>query len=319
VIFVTGADGFIGSHLVERCHWRGDEVLGGKYQPTVNVEEIDPQIKFVYCDVTDASRVAAVLDEYRPDKIFHLAAQSYPTVSWDLPRETMDTNAGGTISIFEAVKLLKAKDLSYDPVVVVACSSAEYGASFSDEIDQIAEDAALLPLSPYGVSKVAQDLLAYQYCTNDSIRAIRARIFNTTGPRKTGDVCSDFIRRLVAAERSLTDELELSVGNLDSTRAILDVQDTINALDLLSSGGRPGGVYNICSASCVRIGDIIGILESIFGRSIRPVANEALLRPSDEQRIFGSTTRLTTDTTWRQSVSLRDTLSAMVAYWRSRG
>src|SRR5208337_3374960 len=140
-------------------------------------------------------------------RIFHLAAQSYPTVSLVQPRETFYINAGGTINLFESLRTV-----GISPVVVVACSSGEYGPVASQDLP-VREDHLLRPLHPYGVSKVAQDLLAAQYFANYSIPAIRIRIFNTTGPGKIADVCSDLTKRAVEIELGMRPP-SLMVGNL---------------------------------------------------------------------------------------------------------
>src|SRR5262249_41587145 len=151
--------------------------------------------KAVELDVRDKKEVFKLIDKYRPSKIFHLAAQSYPTVSWEKPTQTIDINMNGTVNVFEAVKKIRKQGDEYDPMIVVACSSAEYGASLTPENTPVKESAPLLPLHPYGVSKVGQDLLSFQYWENFRIRCIRVRIFNTTGARKTNDVTSDFVQR----------------------------------------------------------------------------------------------------------------------------
>ena len=191
-ILVTGAGGMVGSHMVELLHARGDNVIGTYYKPTTNIKELSPEIKMIECDVRYSASVEKIILEYQPEQIYHLAAQSYPTVSWDRPYETIETNINGTIAVYEAIKRVrKLINKNYDPMVVVACSSAEYGETLNklegDEI-YVKETAELLPLHPYGVSKVGQDLISFQYFMNDHIRCIRARIFNSTGTRKVNDV-----------------------------------------------------------------------------------------------------------------------------------
>jgi len=185
-VLITGASGFIGGFLTTLCVEAGSSVLGLDIcQPEVVRAGAD----FELCDVRDEARLSRLISSFRPDRIFHLAAQSYPTVSLTKPRETMDINAGGTINLYECLRALGIK-----PVVVVACSSAEYGPVANEDLP-VRESHSLRPLHPYGVSKVAQDLLAAQYFANYSIPSVRIRIFNTTGPGKTGDVCSDLTRR----------------------------------------------------------------------------------------------------------------------------
>lgn len=197
-VMITGVGGMVGSHLAESLIADGHQVVGTFYRPTIDLSELsDDRLQLREMDVRYAPHVSSVVEEVRPDWIFHLAAQSYPTVSWDRPQETLETNVVGTTNVFEAVRSLRKKT-GYAPTVVAACSSAQYGASLLTSNGPISEGAEFQPLHPYGVSKVATDLLAYQYFKSDGIRSIRARIFNSSGPRKRGDVISDFARRIAA-------------------------------------------------------------------------------------------------------------------------
>lgn len=313
---VTGAGGMVGSHMVELLDTlnANSRIIGTYYKPTVNMAEIKSNALLVECDVRYISAVYANINQYKPDTIFHLAAQSYPALSWVIPHETMDTNVNGTLNIFEAIKQVRSQDPSYDPVVVVACSSAQYGAAINQA--KVDESTAFQPLHPYGVSKVAKDLLSYQYFVNDGIRAIRARIFNTTGPRKKNDVISDFSSRLVQIERG--EASKLRVGNIKTKRAILDVQDLLQALILLSKHGKPGEAYNICSDHVYLIEDIINIMGEIAGFKIAYEQDPNLLRKSDEAIIFGDNSKLKQDTSWHQTITIKDTVQRVVEYYRNQ-
>ncbi len=309
---VTGAAGMVGSHLLERLEAAAPgESLGTWFRPTVRMEELAGRFPLAELDVRDRAAVADMLARARPAVIYHLAAQSLPTVSWADPWETMRTNVEGTVNVFEAVRAIRAGDPGYDPVVVVACSSAQYGASLTPENVPIAEDTPPLPLHPYGVSKVAQDLLAFQYWRNDRIRAIRARIFNTTGPRKRADVVSDFCARVARITR---DGGALRVGNLETRRAILDVRDLVSALILLADRGEAGEAYNICADRAWRIGDLIPLLERLAGITLTVEPDPVLFRPSDEPVILGRNTKLKERTGWQPTGELEDTLRAVLEY-----
>lgn len=317
-ILVTGAGGMVGSHMVELLHSIGENVIGTYYKPTTDIKEINSDIKMIECDVRYYQGVLRIISEYKPEKVFHLAAQSYPTVSWMHPQVTMDTNANGTINIYEAIKEVRKTNPAYDPMVVVACSSAEYGETLNQlegtgEV-YVKEDAQLQPLHPYGVSKVVQDLLSFQYYMNDHIRCIRARIFNSTGTRKVNDVTSDFTYRAVVAER--TGVYELRVGNLESKRAIMDQRDLVRALILLSDRGIPGEVYNISSENIYQMKDIVSIIEEQIGHKFEIRVDSTLLRPTDEKIIVGDVTRLKRDTGWRQEIPMEQTIADMLEYWR---
>ena len=316
-VMVTGAGGMVGSHMVELLHSQGQDVVGTYYKPTTDITELDSAIRMIECDVRYAPSVEKIIVEHRPEQIYHLAAQSYPTVSWDRPYETIDTNANGTIAIFEAVKKVRTVDPPYDPMVVVACSSAEYGETLNQlEGDKVyvQETAQLQPLHPYGVSKVCQDLLSFQYFMNDRIRCIRARIFNSTGTRKVNDVTSDFTKRAILAERS--GDYTLRVGNLDTRRAIMDQRDLVSALMLLAEKGTPGDVYNISSEHVYQMRDIVTMIEKQLGHAFEIEVDPKLLRPTDERIIVGDVTKLKRDTGWSQKIPMEQTVADMLDYWR---
>lgn len=318
-VMVTGAGGMVGSHMVELLHSRGEDVVGTYYKPTTDITELDSAIRMIECDVRYAPSVEKIIMEHRPEQIYHLAAQSYPTVSWDRPYETLDTNGNGTVAVFEAVKKVRAIDPAYDPMVVVACSSAEYGETLNQlEGDKVyvQETAQLQPLHPYGVSKVCQDLLSFQYFMNDRIRCIRARIFNSTGTRKVNDVTSDFTKRAILAERS--GDYTLKVGNLDTRRAIMDQRDLVSALMLLAEKGTPGDVYNISSEHVYQMRDIVTMIEKQLGHAFEIEVDPKLLRPTDERIIVGDVTKLKRDTGWSQQIPMEQTVADMLNYWRKK-
>lgn len=316
---ITGAGGMVGSHMVEELFARGERVVGTYYKPTTDISVLPAGVTLLECDVRYPSTLESIIIKYRPDFVYHLAAQSYPTVSWERPYETIETNVSGTIAVFEAVKRVREYfDSDYDPMIVVACSSAEYGDTLNhlqgEEI-YVKETAELKPLHPYGVSKVGQDLISFQYYANDKIRCIRARIFNSTGTRKVNDVTSDFTKRAVEAE--LSGRHVLKVGNLDTRRAIMDQRDLINALILLAEGGRPGEAYNISSERIYSIREIIEMIERQIGFKLQIEVDKALLRPTDEKVIVGCVDKLRTDTGWVQKVSMEQTVADMIDYWRN--
>jgi len=320
-VLVTGAGGMVGSHMVEKLYERGDEVYGIWHKNKVNIEEVKLPIHFIQCDLRYGDGIDQVIMDQLPEEIYHLAAQSYPTVSWVSPSETIDVNVNGTVAVFEAIKKArKYVDASYNPMVVVACSSAEYGESLNrleghGEV-YVKENTELLPLHPYGVSKVAQDLLAFQYYKNDQIRVIRARIFNSTGTRKVKDVCADFTYRAVLAEQS--GDYTLRVGNLSTKRAIMDQRDLIHALLLLAKKGRAGEVYNISSEAIYEMREIIDYIEEALGKTFRIEVDKTLLRTTDEKIIVGDITKLQKDTGWKQSIPMKQTIQDMLSYWRSK-
>lgn len=319
-ILVTGAGGMVGSHMVELLHARGENVVGTYYKPTTNIKELSKDIKMIECDIRYPSGIEKIIMEHQPEEIYHLAAQSYPTVSWDRPYETIEININGTIAVFEAIKKVrKLLNTGYDPIVVVACSSAEYGETLNELSGNkvyVKETAELKPLHPYGVSKVGQDLISFQYYMNDHIRCIRARIFNSTGTRKVNDVTSDFTFRAIEAEK--TGVYRLRVGNLETRRAIMDQRDLISALLLLAKQGIPGEVYNISSEYIYQMKDIVKMIEKQVGHTFEIEVDPNLLRPTDEKIIVGDVTKLKKDTGWKQNIPMEQTISDMLEYWRKK-
>ncbi len=318
-VYITGAGGMVGSHLIDYYTSLGlqpHEIIGTYYKPTTDINEVRSKATLSECDVRYFKGVLQIILEHKPQTIYHLAAQSYPTVSWERPQETMEINVTGTVNVFEAIKVVRKTDLSYDPVVVVACSSAEYGASLTPENTPVHEKTELLPLHPYGVSKVSQDLLSYQYYFNDKIRTIRARIFNTTGPRKVNDVMSDFTSRAVEIENGKLDQLR--VGNIETKRSITDVRDLIIALHLLSEKGQWGQEYNISGQKVYKIADLIPIIKKEIGKDFGLFVDPKLLRPSDEPIIYGDSTKLIQDTGWTQKYTIDQTIIDMIQYVRNK-
>lgn len=318
-VLVTGAGGMVGSHMVEILHERGDNVIGIWHKNKKNIEQVKVPIKFIQCDLRYAQGIDEIIMDNLPQQIYHLAAQSYPTVSWVSPTETIDVNINSTINIYEAIKKArKYIDPNYDPMVVVACSSAEYGETLNRLKGEgkvyVKETAGLLPLHPYGVSKAGQDLISFQYFMNDHIRCIRARIFNSTGTRKVNDVTSDFTHRAIEAERSGV--YELRVGNLETKRAIMDQRDLIKALILLAEKGKAGEVYNISSEYIYKMSDLVSMIEEAIGHKLECKVDPALIRPTDEKIIVGDISKLKRDTGWKQDILMKQTIADMLDYWR---
>jgi GDP-4-dehydro-6-deoxy-D-mannose reductase len=307
---VTGAGGFMGSHLVGMLVEKGHDVLATYYRPTVDIRDVDSRAKIEECDMRDREKVRGFLVGFRPQNIFHLAAQSFPVVSWEDPWYTMETNVIGTINLFEGIR-----EARLDCKVLNACSSAEYGLVDFEEAP-LREDHPLKPLHPYGVSKVAQELLAYQYFLNFGVKSISIRIFNTTGPRKVNDVCSDFTRRLIEIEKGRKAERKLKVGNLTTRRAITDVRDAVRAFQLALDRATIGNIYNLSGERVYQIREIVDLLRNLVNFDFEVEEDPELLRPADEPIIYGSSEKFKRETAWAQEIPLDQTLRDMLDFWR---
>jgi GDP-4-dehydro-6-deoxy-D-mannose reductase len=305
---VTGAEGFIGSHLVKFLQARRWNVIGGYLRHGTNSFPKLPNLRFVQCDIRNGQRVSEIFNQYQPTHVFHMAAQSLPTVSWADPIGTFESNVMGSLHVFEAVRHMKRP-----PVIVSACSSAEYGHVPPLAIP-IREDQSLQPLHPYGISKVCLDLLAREYCIDYKIPAVNIRLFNTTGPGKTNDAPSDFVRQLARIKKGLQAPI-MEVGNLKPRRAFLDVEDAVRGFYLAAMKGKRGEAYNLCATTTQGIGELLRIAIRLSGVKAEIRSSPRLMRPSDEKIIFGSTDKIRRHTGWRPQRSIEQTLGSMLEYW----
>ncbi|MEW6592544.1 MAG: GDP-mannose 4,6-dehydratase [Candidatus Hadarchaeota archaeon] len=305
---VTGVNGFIGSYLPDFLAGKKMEVFGTIREHGMGgMEHAKDKIKLIKCDMRSLPEVKNAVKEVCPDIIYHLAAQSRPDVSWIDPVGTMDINLMGTVYLFEAVR-----QLELDPKILVPGSSAEYGLIKKEE-PPIKEDHPLLPVSPYGVSKVAQNLLAYQYFKNYGMKTVRVRIFGATGPRKVGDACSDFCKQIIRIKRGA--EPVIHVGNLDVVRDLMDINDTLDAFWVLLEKEKYGDVYNVCSSKPLRIGDMLDKLLMISGVKARIEMDPKKLRPTDEPVVVGDNTKISKECGWAPKIPFEKTLADTLDYW----
>ena len=314
-VLVTGVTGFAGSHLVDYMLSRGDcEIVGIQRwrSRTENIEHFADKITLLECDLRDASSTRDTLEKVRPEWIFHLAAQSFVPTSWTAPSESLHTNILGQVNLFEAVRRLDLKCR-----IQLACSSEEYGMVFPSEVP-IKETNPLRPLSPYAVSKVAQDLLGYQYWMSWKLDSVRTRGFNHEGPRRGPVfVASDFAKQIADIEKGRKPPV-LSVGNLDAKRDFTDVRDMVKAYWLALEKCEAGEVYNICSGRAWSIRDVLDALLGMTKAKIEVRKDPARLRPSDVPILLGDNTKFAKATGWQPTIPFEQTLKDMLEFWRGR-
>lgn len=311
---ITGVTGFVGSHLAEYLVSQGHEVYG-TYRVRSRMEHltsVQSKITLVECELKDANSVDQLIASVQPDRIFHLAAQSFVPTSWNSPEDTLINNIASEVNLFEAVRKYKVPAR-----IQVACSSEEYGCVRPEETP-ICEDNPLRPLSPYGVSKVAQDLLAYQYHQSYGLYTVRTRTFNHEGPRRGESfVLSNFAKQIAEIEKGRKLPV-LYVGNLEAIRDFTDVRDIVEAYRLALEYGEPGEVYNIASGQPVRIQDALDQLLKLTKVSIEVRQDPARMRPSDVLILHGDASRFHEKTGWVPKVPFEQTLRDMLDYWRER-
>src|SRR3984957_4775322 len=306
--FVTGAEGFIGSHMVKFLAAEGWNVIGGHRMHNASSLPKLKNVKAVQCELAKGQRVETLFRQYQPTHVFHLGAQSFPTVSWADPVGTFESNIMGSLHVFEAIRHQKRR-----PVVVSACSSAEYG-NVPPSAIPVSEEQPLRPLHPYGISKVCLDLLAREYFLDYRIPATNIRLFNTTGPGKTNDAPSDFVRQLARLKKGMHPPV-IELGNLTPRRAFLDVHDTVRGFYLAALKGKRGEAYNLCASKTFQIDELLRAAIRLSGLKVEVRRVPRLMRPSDEKIIFGRTDKIRRDTGWKPLMSIDQTLVSMLAYW----
>lgn len=311
-VLITGMAGFVGSYLAELCASKGCEVHGIE-RPDADkrrLKALGAGLNFHDADLADYDEIIRILNRIRPDRIFHLAAQSFVPLSWKAPQATFQSNVVGQANLFEAIR-----EIGISPLVHVAGSSEEYGMVHENEIP-IREENPLRPLSPYAVSKVAQDLMGYQYFMTLGLKTFRTRAFNHTGPRRNEQfVLSNFSRQIALIEAGIQEPV-IRTGNLDVIRDFSDVRDVVRAYWMLLEKGAPGEVYNISSGIGRRLGDV---LEMLLGRTktkVRVEKDAERLRRNDLPRIVGDSTKFRKATGWKPEIPFEKTLEDLLAYWR---
>jgi GDP-4-dehydro-6-deoxy-D-mannose reductase len=313
-VLITGITGFAGSHLADLCLTKKGVELYGIVRwrsRTENIEHIWDKVKLIECDLRDATSTRDAIEEIRPEYIFHLAAQSFVPTSWNAPTESLVTNIVGQLNVFEAVRKIKLCCR-----IQIACSSEEYGMVYPGEVP-IRETNPLRPLSPYAVSKVGQDMLAYQYFMSYRTDVVRTRGFNHTGPRRPAIfVCSDFAKQIIDIERGVREPV-IRVGNLEARRDFTDVRDIARGYWLALEKGKSGEVYNLCSGTSYRIGEILDMLLSLAGVRAEVREDAARLRPSDVPHLEGANDKFRADTGWKLEIPFEQTLRDLLDFWRN--
>ncbi len=315
-VLITGITGFAGSHLAEYILANHPEVpVFGfvRWRSRMdNIVHIQDKVELHEADIKDVISLKKALADIKPDRIFHLAAQSFVPASWKLPAETFAINAIGQINLFEALLSLKL-----NPKIHIAGSSEEYGHVNPDEVP-MKETNPLRPLSPYAVSKVAQDLLAYQYFKSYGMKTVRTRGFNHTGPRR-GEVfvTSNFAKQIAEIEKRKKEPV-IHVGNLGAKRDFTDVRDIVRAYWLAAEKGEDGEVYNVGTGKAMAMKEMLDILLSLSKAKVKIKVDPERLRPSDVPILQSDCSKFVRLTGWKPQIPLEQTFKDLLNYWRER-
>lgn len=312
-ILITGFSGFVGRHLIEQCRAQFPKAqLFGvcrHLNAPATLKGVE-HIELFEADITDQAQLRNALARTRPDIVFHLAAQSSVAASWADPVSTLHINAGGTLQLLEA---LRAAHLS--PRVIITGSGEQYGPVLPEH-NPVREETPFQPVSPYGVSKAAQDLYGYLYFTAYALPVLRVRLFNSFGPYQSSMyVIADFARQIALIERGKLEPV-LMVGNLEARRDFLPVEDVARALLALALKGQPGQAYNIGSGQAYSIGALLAMLLARSTASITVQQNPARLRPVDVPLLVADISHLRVHTGWKPEIDLEDALEQTLNFWR---
>lgn len=321
-ILITGYNGFVAPHLVSACLRRYPSahlfgLVHGISQPTragasstPETEKAAAPVTELEGDITNGSQVQQILREVQPNLIFHLAALSSVAASWHEPENVLRVNAGGFIQVAEGVRTECASAR-----LVVIGSGEQYGLVGPQE-NPLTEQTLPRPVNPYAVSKVAQDLYAFQYHKAYGLDIIRARPFNHFGPGQSADfVIASFARQIAEIEVGQSVPT-MHVGNLSAQRDFLSVSDVVQAYIALAEKGKAGAAYNIGSGTARSIESILQMLLAMAAVQVEIRVDPERFRPVEVPVLFANTTKIQSDTGWFPSGALDEALRATLEYWR---
>jgi GDP-mannose 4,6-dehydratase len=315
-VLITGISGMVGSHLAEYILAEHPEVdLHGLIRwrtPLEHLFAVQKRITLHYAELRDLNSLIVLIKKVQPDWIFHLAAQSFVTTSFEAPVDTLSTNVIGTTNLLDALRIT-----GIDAKIHVCSSSEVYGQVLEHEVP-ITESNPFRPASPYAVSKVGEDMIAFQYFVSYGIRTVRTRMFTHTGPRR-GDVFAEsaYATQIAEIEYGLR-ENPMRVGNLDSIRTFADVRDAVRAYWMLMEKCPAGEVYNIGGNRTMTLRSMLDILKGLATCPIKHVVDPVLLRPSDVTLQIPDTSKFIAATGWKPRIPFEETLGDILNFYRKR-
>jgi GDP-4-dehydro-6-deoxy-D-mannose reductase len=311
---VTGVTGFAGGHLAEALLARGEEVCGLSRRAIWPAlwSHLEGRVPLRACDLCDAGRLAGVLREVRPARIYHLAGYAQVGASFSEADSAWEGNLTATRRLYEAVDSWGGQ-----PRILFVGSGLVYGPS-PEGGKAPDEDSPLRPMSPYAASKAAADLASFQYACEPGLEIVRARPLNHVGPGQSpAFALPHFAQQLVAIERGQAPPV-LDTGNLSPQRDLTDVRDTVAAYVLLMERGRAGEAYNVGSGRTVSMREVLERLVALTGLKVEVRRRAELVRSTDPGVVRADAGKLRRETGWAPRYILEQTLADTLAYWRGR-
>ena len=314
--FVTGADGFAGQWLLHSLLEAGDEAAGASRAQRLPLSTLAADearhVRWYCVDVRDGAVLCAALADWKPDTVFHLAAQTFVPASVKDPLETFDINLLGTARVLES-----CRSSAPDATTVIIGSGDAYGEVGAAQLP-IREDVPLQPRSPYAASKAAAEVIALQYARAGWLKVVVLRPFNHTGPGQSAQFAiPSFAQQIADIKKKRVDPVLLT-GDLSARRDLTDVRDIVEAYRLAALSAKSGSVYNVCSGSAVSMQEIVDELIGIAGIKVRVALDATRLRGSDIALIYGDATALRANTGWQPRIPLRRTLADVLAFFSSQ-
>ncbi|MFA7311705.1 MAG: GDP-mannose 4,6-dehydratase [Shewanella sp.] len=327
-VLITGFTGQVGSQLADYLlentelnvvgMMRWQESMDNIYHLTKRINEKD-RIEIVYADLNDSVSLFNALDRYRPKFIFHLAAQSFPKTSFDIPIETLQTNIIGTANLLESIRKLKT-DYGYDPVIHVCSSSEVYGRAKVGEL--LDEESQFHGASPYSISKIGTDYLGRFYGEAYGLRTFVTRMGTHTGPRRSDVFFESTVAKQIALIEAGLQEPKLLLGNLASVRTFQDARDAVRAYYLLALESEKGNIprgeaFNIAGEEAFKLPEVIELLLSYSTRDdIEIVTDTDRLRPIDADYQMFDNTKIKKFIDWKPQIKTKDMFRDLLNHWR---
>ena len=312
-ILITGATGFVGTHLrrylLQNTDWH---IIGTSY-PDAPPAPLDAQREYLTgLDLRDKNATCSILERHTPDYIIHLAAQSHVPTAYKDPWGTLDNNIRGQLHLLEGCLTYQLK-----PRILIIGSGEEYGRATAETLP-LTETHPLRPENPYSVSKVAQDVMGYQYFISFGLPVIRMRPFNHVGPGQSPRFVLPAFASQIAKIEAGEQEAVMRVGNLTSARDFTDVRDVVRAYHLTLLHGTPGAVYNVASGNPRTIQSLLDTLLALSTSDIRVETDPDRYRPADVPVIYGSAAKLQRDTHWEPHITFEQTIADVLQEWRKQ-